>query len=283
MEIIFSESCFDYNWPGHIERPERMSLGLGVLQDNYNFLEPKAASEQDLLTVHSSAHINRVKNAGPWCALDGDTPAPEGIYGHGLLSVGATLLAAEKNGFSYMRPPGHHAGINGPALGAGTLGFCYFNNIAIAVKKMGLQTLVLDIDGHHGNGTQEIFQDDPQVTFVSLHRHPAYPYTGFASKGNCLNFPLPYSTGDALYMKTLRKALNSVNMDEIELIALSAGFDTHEGDIVSLGLTGSSYREIGKIVGSLNKPLFGTLEGGYIGEYVGPDVNELISGIQEVQ
>ncbi|MCW8802175.1 MAG: histone deacetylase [Candidatus Bathyarchaeota archaeon] len=283
MEIVFSEKCFDYNWPGHIERPERMSMGLGLLQQNYDFLEPTPASEDDLLSVHTIAHVGRVKNAGPWCALDGDTPAPEGIFDNALLSVGATLLAAEKNAFSYMRPPGHHAGISGPALGAGTLGFCYFNNIAIAVKKLGLRTLIVDIDGHHGNGTQEIFQDDPLVTFVSLHRHPAYPYTGFRSKGNCSNFPLPYSSGDAMYMKTLRNALNEVKTHDIELIAVSAGFDTHEGDIVSLGLTGSSYREIGRIIGGLNKPIFGTLEGGYIGEYVGPDVHELLSGIEEVQ
>jgi acetoin utilization deacetylase AcuC-like enzyme len=283
MEIIFSEKCFEYKWPGHIERPERMSVGLGILQENYNILESETASEKDLLTVHTNEHVNRVKNAGPWCALDPDTPAPEGIYSHALLSAGATMLAAEKKAFSYMRPPGHHAGLTGPALGAGTLGFCYFNNIAIAVKKMGLRTLILDIDGHHGNGTQEIFQDDPEITFVSLHRHPAYPYTGFASNGNCLNYPLPYSAGNNMYMKTLRKALSEVKMDKIELIAISAGFDTHEGDIVSLGLTGSSYREIGRIVGSLNKPLFGTLEGGYIGEYVGADVHELLSGIEEVQ
>jgi acetoin utilization deacetylase AcuC-like enzyme len=283
MEIIFSEKCFDYNWPGHIERPERMSMGLGILQENYDFIDPTPASEKDLLLIHSLEHLNRVKNAGPWCALDGDTPAPEGIYSHALLSAGATLLAAEKNSFSYMRPPGHHAGINGPALGAGTLGFCYFNNIAFAVKKLGLQTLIVDIDGHHGNGTQEIFQDDPKVTFVSLHRHPAYPYSGFTPKGNCLNFPLPYSTGNDIYIKTLKKALDEVKIDDIELVAVSAGFDTHEGDIVSLGLTGSSYREIGRILGSLNKPIFGTLEGGYIGEYVGADVHQLISGIEEVQ
>ncbi|MFZ7138660.1 MAG: histone deacetylase family protein [archaeon] len=283
MDIVFSEKCFDYNWPGHIERPERMSVGLGILQENYDFLEPTAASEDDLLSVHTNVHVNRVKNAGPWCALDGDTPAPDGIFDNALLSVGATLLAAEKKAFSYMRPPGHHVGISGPALGAGTLGFCYFNNISIAVKKLGLRTLIVDIDGHHGNGTQEIFQDDPQVTLVSLHRHPAYPYTGFASKGNCLNFPLPYSAGEDMYLKTLRNALNEVKMDEIELVAVSAGFDTHEGDIVSLGLTGPSYKEIGRILGSLNKPIFGTLEGGYIGEYVGADVHQLLSGIEKAQ
>ncbi|MEJ2126443.1 MAG: hypothetical protein P8X84_02845 [Candidatus Bathyarchaeota archaeon] len=235
MEIIFSEKCFEYKWPGHIERPERMSVGLGILQENYNILESETASEKDLLTVHTNEHVNRVKNAGPWCALDPDTPAPEGIYSHALLSAGATMLAAEKK---------------------------LFHTCVLLGTMLDLRV---------------------RLWVLELHRHPAYPYTGFASNGNCLNYPLPYSAGNNMYMKTLRKALSEVKMDKIELIAISAGFDTHEGDIVSLGLTGSSYREIGRIVGSLNKPLFGTLEGGYIGEYVGADVHELLSGIEEVQ
>jgi acetoin utilization deacetylase AcuC-like enzyme len=260
-----------------------MSEQLDALQKNYEFLEPEPASEQDLLCVHTEDYVERVKNARPGSALDGDTPVHDNIYGYALLSVGATLLAAKENSFSYMRPPGHHAGINGPAMGAGTLGFCYFNNLAIAVKKSGLQTLIIDIDGHHGNGTQEIFQGDPNVSFISLHRHPAYPWSGFTSKDNCLNFPLPYTTGEELYLKTLRNALNQVKMENIDIVAVSAGFDTHEGDIVSLGLTSESYRKIGNIIGELNKPVFGTLEGGYIGEYVGVDTYELIQGIEEKQ
>ena len=106
----------------------------------------------------------------------------EKIYDYALLSAGGALLAAQKNGISLMRPPGHHAGRNGKAMGVSTLGFCYFNNIAIAVRKMNEQTLILDIDGHHGNGTQEIFQGDPNVKFISLHRYPTYPGTGLRSQ-----------------------------------------------------------------------------------------------------
>ena len=182
-----------------------------------------------------------------------------------------------------MRPPGHHAGRNGRAMGASTLGFCYFNNIAIAVKKLDLPTLILDIDGHHGNGTQEIFQGDPKVSFISLHRHPTYPGTGLTSQGNCLNFPLPYSTGDSLYLKTLEQALSQVDMADVEVVAISAGFDAHQGDLASLGLTYEGYREIGRRVGALEKPVFGVLEGGYVGEYVGRDLHELISGIEQKQ
>lgn len=280
MKIIFSEKCLEYSWPGHIERPERIRKALELLRQ-YEFLEPKPASQQDLLRVHSREYVDLIKNAEAGSYLDGDTPAPENIYEYARLSAGAALLAAQENGFSLMRPPGHHAGRNGRALGVATLGFCYFNNIAIAIKKLGTSTLILDIDGHHGNGTQEIFQGDPKVTFISLHRYPTYPGTGLRSQGNCLNFPLSYSAGDSLYLKTLEQALSQVEMANIELVGISAGFDAHQGDLASLGLTSDGYREIGRKVGALGKPVFGVLEGGYIGEYVGRDLHELISGIEE--
>jgi acetoin utilization deacetylase AcuC-like enzyme len=283
MKIVFSEKCLEYNWPGHIERPERVREALEILIERYSFLEPEPASQQDLLRVHSREYVDLIETADADSYLDGDTPAPENIYEYALLSAGAALLAAEKKGFSFMRPPGHHAGINGRAMGASTLGFCYFNNIAIAVKKLDMPTLILDIDGHHGNGTQEIFQDNKNVSFISLHRHPTYPGTGLVSSGNCLNFPLPYSAGDSLYLKTLEKALSQFELENIDLVAISAGFDAHQGDLASLGLTSNCYREIGRVVGALKKPVFGVLEGGYIGEYVGRDTNELITGIEETQ
>jgi acetoin utilization deacetylase AcuC-like enzyme len=283
MLLIFSDKCLQYKWPGHIERPERIEIALQFLKTRYDFLEPKPLLEQDLLTTHSKEYVKLIKNVKAGSYLDGDTPAPENIYEYALLSAGAALLASQNNGFSLMRPPGHHAGINGRAMGVSTLGFCYFNNIAIAVKKLGKPTLILDIDGHHGNGTQEIFQGDRKVTFISLHRYPTYPGTGFTSKDNCLNFPLSHSTGDSLYLKTLEFALNQVDLDSIEILAISAGFDAHEGDLASLSLTPNCYREIGRIVGALNKPVFGVLEGGYIGQNVGEDIHELISGIEENQ
>ena len=283
MLLIFSDKCLQYNWPGHIERPERIEIALQFLKARYDFLEPKPLLEQDLLTTHSKEYVKLIKNVKAGNYLDGDTPAPENIYEYALLSAGAALLASQNNGFSIMRPPGHHAGINGRAMGVSTLGFCYFNNIAIAVKKLDKPTLILDIDGHHGNGTQEIFQGAPKVTFISLHRYPTYPGTGFKSQDNCLNFPLSHSTGDSLYLKTLEFALNQVELDSIEIIAISAGFDAHEGDLASLNLTPNCYREIGRIVGALNKPVFGVLEGGYIGQNVGKDIHELISGIEENQ
>jgi len=280
MKIIFSEKCLEYSWPGHIEGPERVRKAFEFLKKKYEFSEPKPASLEELVKVHSREYVDLIKNARAGSYLDGDTPVPENIYEFARLSAGGAMLAAREKGFSLMRPPGHHAGRNGKALGAATLGFCYFNNIAIAVRSLDLQTLILDIDGHHGNGTQEIFLGDPKVTYISLHRYPHYPGTGLRSQGNCLNFPLSYPAGDSLYLKTLDKALSQVDMTGIEVVGISAGFDAHQGDLASLGLSSEGYREIGIKVGALGKPIFGVLEGGYIGENISRDLHELIQGLE---
>ena len=280
MRIVFSEKCLEYNWPGHIEGPKRVSEASGFLKERYEFLEPKPASMEHLLKVHSKEYVALIKNARAGSYMDGDTPVPENIYEYARLSAGGSMLAAEEKGFSLMRPPGHHAGRNGKALGAATLGFCYFNNIAIAVRSLDLPTLIFDIDGHHGNGTQEIFLGDPKVTFVSLHRYPHYPGTGVRSQGNCLNFPLSFPAGDSLYLRTLDEALSQVDITGIELIGISAGFDAHQGDLASLSLTSKGYREIGRKISGLGKPTFGVLEGGYIGENISRDIHELIQGLE---
>lgn len=276
-KIVFSEKCLRYgSW--HVEGPERVRKAHEILSGKgYVFLKPEAASEEDLLSVHDSEYLWAVKKG---MVEDGDTPAYDNIFEYARLSTGAAMLAAKVKAFSLMRPPGHHAGKYGAALGATTRGFCYFNNIAIAVKSLGKSTLILDIDGHHGNGTQEIFQGDKHVTYLSLHRHPNYPGTGTASEGNCINYPLPRDCGDTFYVKTLDKALGAVDVGRFEVVAVSAGFDTHDGDLASLGLTGKGYREIGKRIASLKKPTFFVLEGGYEGQNVGNDIDQLIKGFE---
>jgi len=276
-KIIFSEKCLSYGqW--HVEGPERVRRACEILkQKGYDVLAPKPAEEDDLLRVHDTDYVWNVKKS---LVEDPDTPAYDNIYELARLSAGGAILAAETNGFSVMRPPGHHAGRNGAALGAYTRGFCYLNNIAIAVKRLNRKTLILDIDGHHGNGTQEIFVGDEKVMYVSLHRHPNYPGTGVVSEENCLNFPLPPNCGDEVYLKTLEEALNSVEIGRFEVMAVSAGFDAHAGDLASLGLTEKCYGEIGKRIGKLEKPTFFVLEGGYSGENVGKDIHQLLQGME---
>jgi acetoin utilization deacetylase AcuC-like enzyme len=276
-KIIFSEKCLGYG-QYHIEGPERVRRTAEILKKlGYEFLEPELASEDDLLRAHDSDYVWNIKKG---LVEDPDTPAYDGIFEFARLSAGGAILAANIGGFSIMRPPGHHAGRNGAALGVYTRGFCYFNNIAVAVKHLDKPTLILDIDGHHGNGTQEIFLGDKKVTYISLHRHPNYPGTGMVSEGNCLNFPLAPDCGDEAHIKMLDKALSLVNLDKFDVVAVSAGFDTHIGDLASLGLTKKGYEDIGKRIAELKKFTFFILEGGYQGENVGNDIHQLLKAYE---
>ncbi|MEM2947802.1 MAG: histone deacetylase [Candidatus Bathyarchaeia archaeon] len=272
-KIIFSEKCLEYgSW--HIESPQRVRKAYEILKERgYEFITPEPAKEEDLLKVHDLEYIELLRRGA---IEDPDTPAYDRIFEYARLSAGAAILASEIQGFSLMRPPGHHAGKYGIALGAYTKGFCYINNVAVAVRHLDKPTLILDIDGHHGNGTQEIFQGDPKVVYISLHRHPHYPGTGYYSEANCLNYPLPADCGEEVYLKTLQEALKKVDMQKIEAIAVSAGFDAYAGDLASLGLTEKTYYEIGKILAALNKPTFFVLEGGYKGENVGKAIDALL-------
>jgi acetoin utilization deacetylase AcuC-like enzyme len=276
-KIIFSEKCLGYGaW--HIEGPQRVKMAHEILKEKgYEFLEPTSASEEDLLKVHYSEYIWNLKKG---LVDDSDTPAYDNIYEYARLSAGGAILAAKSNGFSLMRPPGHHAGRSGAALGVYTRGFCYLNNIAIAVKALNKPTLILDVDGHHGNGTQEIFQGDEKVVYVSLHRYPYYPGTGAYSEGNCLNFPLPADCGEQMYLETLDKALSMADVGRFEVVAVSVGLDTHFGDLASLGLTENSYRKIGERIAALEKPAFFILEGGYAGDKNGNDIDQLLRGYE---
>ena len=276
-KIIFSEKCLGYgSW--HIEGPERVRKAHEILKEKgYEFLAPEPASEEDLLKAHDTDYVWNLKKG---LVEDPDTPAYDNIYEFARLAAGGAILAAKVNGFSIMRPPGHHAGRNGAALGAYTRGFCYLNNIAIAVKHLDKPTLILDIDGHHGNGTQEIFEGDSKVMYVSLHRHPHYPGTGNTSESNVLNFPLWADCGDEAYLETLDNALSQGDVGRFEVVAVSAGFDTHIGDLASLGLTETGYREIGRRIAGLKKPTFFVLEGGYQGENVGEDIHRLLEAFE---
>jgi acetoin utilization deacetylase AcuC-like enzyme len=277
-KIVYSEKCLGYGtW--HVEGPQRVKAAHDILQaKGYEFVEPTPADDWELLGIHDADYLFNVKKG---LVEDSDTPAYNNIYEFARLSAGSALLASKINGFSLMRPPGHHVGRNGAALGAYTRGFCYLNNIAIAVKESGKHTLILDIDGHHGNGTQEIFQGDPKVTYISLHQSPNYPGTGNFTEGNCINFALPGDLGGKKYLETLHKALSMVDLAKFEAVAVSAGFDTHQGDLATLGLVEQDYFEIGKKVAQLKKPSFFVVEGGYIGQKVGLDIDSFLRGYEE--
>ncbi|RLE12335.1 histone deacetylase [Candidatus Aerophobetes bacterium] len=262
--IIFSEKCLEYIFPGHPESPDRVRVVYEYLaKKRYKFEEAKSCQKEDILLVHTSSHFERVKNNN---FFDPDTPNLENIHTYAMLSAGGAIQAAKKalsgeNSFSLLRPPGHHAGRN--YLG----GFCYFNNIAIATTwALGKvdKVAIVDFDGHHGNGTEDIFRGERRVLYFSLHQSPAYPGTGLRSKGNALNFPLSPGCEEPEFMRFFLEGIEKIRKFSPSLIAISAGFDAHRSEsLLSLNLETETYFKIGKGIATLNKPVFAVLEGGY--------------------
>lgn len=271
--IIYSPSCLQFEREGHPESPARVEAAKNFLEEKeYPFLMPDQSLEENVLRlVHKQELIERVKAKQ---FQDPDTPRYENIFDFALLAVQAAITAQKNNALSLLRPPGHHAGRN--FLG----GFCYFNNLALAVKRSEKKILIVDIDGHHGNGTQDVFFNDKQVTYLSLHCSPLFPQTGFSSKANCHNYPLSADCGEEKYLKILKTALDGIERESYEQLAISAGFDTYQGDLASLGLENQSFRRIGHMLAKLELPTFAVLEGGYT-EQLGEQIDQLLAGLDQ--
>ncbi|MBU2567821.1 MAG: histone deacetylase [Elusimicrobia bacterium] len=273
MKIIYSKKCSEYGQMGHPESPVRVTGTYDyLLKKNWEFVNPAGCRTQDILRAHTRSLLDEVKSGG---FNDPDTPDYNGIYEYAVLSAGAACMAGDgcfnEPHFSLMRPPGHHA--TRSRLG----GFCYFNNIAISVLKLLSEkdigrAAILDIDCHHGNGTQDIFLGDKRALFVSLHQVPLYPGTGHRSQDNCLNFPLSPGTDEKMYMSVLDTAIGKIREFGPEVLAVSAGFDTYRGDpLTQMNLEKTTYRKIGEHISELNLPRYAVLEGGY-----SPDLPECI-------
>ena len=247
--------------PGHPERPERAHV-FDAAADRWRqkvaIASPVAATREQLLRVHSAAHVDAITaTAGRAVMLDADTfTSPESCE-IALLAAGAAVQAADhaldhrEPAFALVRPPGHHAE-RGRAMG-----FCLFNNVAVAAAhalSRGLKRVaVVDVDVHHGNGTQWMFYDDPRVLYVSTHQFPFYPGTGAADDigtgegaGYTLNVPLEAGATDADYDLVYREAVIPVlNQFAPELVLVSAGFDAHESDpLASMRMTEVGYGSI---------------------------------------
>lgn len=283
VKLIYSEKFLEYAEAGHPESPERLRAIKDFLQkkkDSFEFITPVPCEEKDLLLAHTEDHIRRVKEND---FFDPDTPNVPDIYSYAALSCGAAVRAAliavnGESGFSLSRPPGHHAGKN--TLG----GFCYFNNMAVAVKKIlrecGLKVAVLDIDGHHGNGTEEILKGETGVIYVSLHQSPAFPGTGSVSFGNCYNFPVLPGTDAKNYMDKFNEALKIIRDFSPDVLGISAGFDAHRLDpLLNLQLEDTHYYKIGKELSGISNKVFVLLEGGYNIKTIGNTCYCFISGL----
>ncbi len=198
--------------------------------------------------------------------LDIDTIATATSWEAALLAAGTAIEAAARGGFALVRPPGHHA------LPGRAMGFCLFNNVAIAARwaqaELGLERVaILDWDVHHGNGTQAIFWDDPSVLFVSLHQWPYYPGTGGPDEqaDTIVNVPMSARSGDEEYLRAFDHVVQpAFERFDPDLVLVSAGFDAHEDDpLADMRVTEEGFGELARRTRALAPRLGAVLEGGY--------------------
>jgi acetoin utilization deacetylase AcuC-like enzyme len=269
MKIITDERCAEYRHPGHPERPQRIISSLEKLRSQTElpvvWAAPEACDESAILRAHSPAHLARLTEPHDF---DNDTPFFPRIADYARASVEAALAAlraarAGETVFSLMRPPGHHA------LSNRAMGFCYLNNIAIAVLQAlatgAKRVAVYDFDVHHGNGTEAILLNNPGASFFSIHQFPCYPGTGSRNVGdNCFNYPVPPQTPRTEYRHILTSALEHLQSLKPDLVAVSAGFDAYARDpLAQETLEAEDFYWLGQSLRNLGVPIFSLLEGGY--------------------
>jgi acetoin utilization deacetylase AcuC-like enzyme len=276
----------------HPERPERLAAALEALdavtaapgqEDRIVRLSPRDATDDELGRVHEDRYVeelSRIRNRRGY--LDADTYYAPGSFAAAVRAAGGCLAMVDAlragsatYGLCLVRPPGHHA------RPGSAMGFCLLNNVAVAAAHAlangAERVAIVDWDVHHGNGTQEMFYEDPRVLYVSLHQWPLYPGTGARGEtgagdgtGTTVNVPLSPGAGDAVYAAAVERIVAPALVEfDPDLLLISAGFDAHERDpLAAMELTDAGYAEMThQLVGALPRGGPGriglVLEGGY--------------------
>ncbi len=276
---------------GHPESPDRLRaivsrLKAGGVLDRLVLIEPTSVADEWITQVHEASYLTSLKSRAPVSgrvSLDPDTSISAGSLPAAYLAAGGVLAAADAimagtvdHAFCAIRPPGHHAESDR------AMGFCLFNNVAIAARYLQrrhgvARVLIVDWDVHHGNGTQHTFDDDPSVLFFSTHQYPHYPGTGRATErgkgkgeGLTINVPMSAGQGDEDYREIFERVLvPAADAYKPEFVLISAGFDAHRDDpLASMGLTEEGYATLTGIVAGIARRhsksrVLSCLEGGY--------------------
>ncbi len=287
----------------HPERPERLQSIHQMLEESGLVkqaisLEPREATKEEISLVHTVELFEQVEKSSHHGStyLDPDTHASRNSFEAAKLAAGGLLIGVDElfdgkieEVFAFPRPPGHHAERDH------AMGFCLFNNVAIATeyaiqKKQIKKVAILDFDVHHGNGTQHIFEDRPDVFFVSTHQYPFYPGTGAANEigkgageGYTLNLPMPAGCDDADYHQIFEERVVPALLNyQPELLIVSAGFDAHQLDpLGGMKVSSQGFKMMAEKIEEIRKklskiPVLYALEGGYDLKGLSESVKEMV-------
>ena len=271
--------------PGHPERIDRVKVineKLKQLDNKIEWFQPKPFDQTIIEKVHNKKYLDNISLSFPKNGikfLDSDTIISPGSKQATLDAVGSIIMGIDqvnsgkfKNTFCSVRPPGHHAESNK------AMGFCIYNNVAVGAAYLlhrykYNKVAIVDYDVHHGNGTQEIFYNNPKVLYISTHQYPFYPGTGSSnekgSSDNILNIPLDSGTKSDVYLNSFEHVLKKLKSFEPEFILLSSGFDAHSDDpLAQVNLKSKDFYEITKRIlkvanDTCDGKVVSILEGGY--------------------